>query len=53
MTEHDSDDQAQHISARDARGGRIVLNTPARRAVFIGGLVALLVVALLVRFYGG
>jgi hypothetical protein len=32
--------------AEKARGGRIVLNTPARRAVFIGGLIAIVLVVL-------
>ena len=35
-----------HLTAEQARGGRIVLDTPFRRAVFIGGLVGL--VALLI-----
>jgi hypothetical protein len=34
--------------AEKARGGRIVLNTPARRAIFVGGLVA---IVLLVLFF--
>jgi hypothetical protein len=31
------------LSAEQARGGRIVLNTPWRRAVFVGGLAGLVV----------
>lgn len=33
------------FSARQARQGRIVLNTPLRRAVFIAGLVLAILVA--------
>ena len=32
--------------AEKARGGRIVLNTPARRFVFIGGLAAVVLLVL-------
>jgi hypothetical protein len=32
--------------AEKARGGKIILRTPLRRAIFIGGLVAAVVVAL-------
>ncbi|WP_035692492.1 hypothetical protein [Azospirillum halopraeferens] len=35
------------ISAEKARGGRIILNTPARRAVFIGGLVGFVLLTFL------
>ncbi len=34
--------------ADKARQGRIVLNTPTRRAVFFGGLIGFVVLALLV-----
>ena len=33
-------DRAIHIDAQDARGGEIILRTKHRRAIFIGGLVA-------------
>jgi len=33
------------LSAEKARGGEIILRTPARRWIFIGGLVALIVIA--------
>jgi hypothetical protein len=36
--------------AEKARGGDIILNTPARRAIFIAGLVGAVVIALLVGF---
>jgi hypothetical protein len=32
--------------AEKARGGEIILNTPLRRAVFLGGLIGVFVVAL-------
>lgn len=32
--------------AEKARGGRIVLNTPARRAIFISGLIAIVLLVL-------
>jgi hypothetical protein len=37
--------------AEKARGGEIILRTPARRAIFIGGLVALFVLVLLLRLF--
>ncbi len=36
--------------AEKARGGEIILNTPARRAIFIAGLVGAVLVALLFSF---
>jgi hypothetical protein len=32
--------------AEKARGGEIILNTPARRAIFLAGLIGAVVVAL-------
>jgi hypothetical protein len=43
-------DGPEPYPAEKARGGEIILRTPLRRFVFIGGLVAVLVVALLARF---
>ena len=37
--------------AEKARGGEIVLRTPLRRAIFIGGLIAVVVVALLLTLW--
>jgi hypothetical protein len=34
--------------AEKARGGEIILNTPARRAIFIAGLIGAVVLALAV-----
>ena len=39
-------DAGRTITAREARQGRIVLDSRARRAVFLGGLVGLVVVTL-------
>jgi hypothetical protein len=36
--------------AEKARGGTIILNTPARRAIFIAGLVGAVVIVLLFSF---
>lgn len=38
---------ALHIDARDARGGEIILKSRRNRAIFIGGLVLLGLVAIL------
>jgi hypothetical protein len=35
-----------HVSADEARGGEIVLRTPARRAIFLGGLIGAMIVGL-------
>ena len=40
-------DQAERIRSGRARQGRIVLHTPLRRALFLGGLVGLILLALL------
>jgi hypothetical protein len=37
--------------AEKARGGEIILRTPLRRAIFIGGLIAVVVVALLLMIW--
>jgi hypothetical protein len=37
-------------SAEDVRGGEIILRTRTRRIVFIGGLVGLVLLALILRF---
>ena len=34
-----------HLTAQEARGGDVVLRTPARRGIFIVGLVVVIVVA--------
>ena len=37
------------ISAHDARGGEIILRTRRRRMIFIGGLVGLVLLAVILR----
>ncbi len=37
--------------AEKARGGEIILRTPLRRAIFIGGLVAVAIVAIVLMFW--
>lgn len=44
-------EQAERIRSGRARGGRIVLNTPLRRALFLGGLVGLFLLALILLFF--
>ncbi len=43
--------QGELIASGRARKGQIVLNTPARRAVFIGGLVGIVLLALIVTIF--
>jgi hypothetical protein len=38
-------DEAPHLTAGEARGGDIVLRTPARRAIFVAGLVLIVILA--------
>jgi len=38
--------------AEKARGGEIILRTPIRRAIFIGGLIAVAIVAVLLALWG-
>ncbi|KHK92951.1 hypothetical protein LK12_00735 [Novosphingobium malaysiense] len=40
-------DEPIHRTGQEARGGDIILNTPARRAIFISGLVGMVILALL------
>lgn len=42
--------QQRTFSGRNARQGYIVLRTPLRRAIFIGGLVGLGVLAVLLAY---
>jgi hypothetical protein len=39
-------------SGEKARGGEIVLRTPARRMIFIAGLIGIIVLVLLLQFLG-
>jgi len=39
------DDDAPHLTAEEARGGDIVLRSAGRRAIFIAGLVLIVIVA--------
>lgn len=48
----ESGDRAQHLSAEQAREGEIVLRSRGRRAVFIGGLVLFVMLAILLRIAG-
>jgi hypothetical protein len=45
-------DPAPHISAEDARGGEIILRSRGRRAVFIAGLIAVALLAIVLRIAG-
>jgi hypothetical protein len=52
MTDTQRDDESRPDRPRDypaerARQGEIILNTPTRRAVFFGGLVAFVLIALI------
>lgn len=42
-----ADQTVPTYSAERVRQGRIILNTPLRRAVFIGGLIAFVLLALI------
>ena len=43
-------DETIHIDAEDARGAEIVLRKRRSRAIFIAGLVGIVVLALVLRF---
>ena len=45
-------DEPIHLTAQEARGGDVVLRTPARRAVYIAGLVLVMVVAVVGYWLG-
>ena len=45
-------EQGEAISSGRARKGYIVLNTPQRRAIFIGGLIGIVVLVLVVAIAG-
>lgn len=45
----DEPGNAPHHSARDARGGEIILRTRRRRLLFFGGLIAFVLLALILR----
>ncbi|MBY8828403.1 hypothetical protein [Hephaestia mangrovi] len=47
MPDEDQQTDAPHLTGQQARGGDIVLRTPARRAVFVGGLVLIVIVAVI------
>ncbi len=44
-------EQGEAIASGRARKGHIVLNTPLRRAIFIGGLLGLVVLALVLAIF--
>lgn len=45
-------EQGEAISSGRARKGYIVLNTPLRRAIFIGGLIGIVVLMLALAIFG-
>lgn len=47
----ESVNEAPTFSAEKARGGQIILNTPIRRGIFIGGLAAVVVIALILAIF--
>lgn len=44
-------DEAIRISARDARGGEIILRKRRQRVLFIAGLVGLVVLVLVLQWF--
>jgi hypothetical protein len=42
----------QSYPAEKARGGEIILRTPLRRMIFLGGLIGVAIVALALAFWG-
>ena len=50
MTQSNEPAQPPPYPAEKARGGEIILRTPLRRAVFIGGLAGAVVLGLLLAF---
>jgi hypothetical protein len=42
-----------HLSGEQARQGEIVLRTPARRAIFVAGLIGVVILALIVMIVRG
>jgi hypothetical protein len=46
------DPQQPVYSAQDARQGEIILRTRARRAIFIGGLIGMVLLALFAAIIG-
>jgi|TARA_R110000851_G_scaffold17868_15_gene56433 hypothetical protein len=49
----DKETKTSEIESEKARGGNIILNTPGRRAIFVGGLIAwviFMVVAALIGY---
>lgn len=38
-----------HLSAREARGGEIILRTRTRRLIFLAGLIGILILGVLIR----
>lgn len=57
MVTHQSRTDAGHrvrtFSGRDVRQGEIILRTPLRRAIFIIGLVGVVIVAFLLSYWTG
>ncbi len=51
-TNPETSEPVPHISAEKARGGEIILRSRGRRAMFIGGLILLVLVVILLWFRG-
>ena len=51
MSEHEPN-KPETFSGADTRQGEIILRTPARRYIFIAGLVGLVVLVILLRLFG-
>ena len=46
-------DEPKTYRAEDVRGGEIILRTRRRRIIFFGGLIGIVLLALIVRIAGG
>ncbi len=51
-TTEDRETKGPEIEGGKARGGDIILNTPRRRAIFVGGLVAWVIFMIIAAFIG-
>ncbi len=52
MDQDSQREQRQGYPAEKARQGRIVLNTPLRKALFFGGLIAFVLLAVILSILG-
>jgi len=51
-TEAETESKPEKISADKARGGEIVLRTKRRRYIFLGGLIGMVLLAIILRIAG-